>query len=192
MKLRPLSVALMAGQILLTHSLNGAIVPRKSVVARKAAPPQPYSGGTMKTWVVGLGILLLLTVVLTGCQPSTGDGYTVMFAGRPNIWDGAVYHQGNVIGRVVSVETGETNISKAAVNLDAPYRNRLASNTVFYVSNGRLNLGVMGNYGTAVKPGATVAGFGSKSAYRWFKFKHILDNPANKVNKRAQYLAESF
>lgn len=146
----------------------------------------------MKTWVVGLGIVLLLTVVLTGCQPSTGEGYNVMFAGRPNIWDGAVYHQGNVIGRVVSVETGESNISKAVVTMDAPYRNTLASNTVFYVSNGRLKLGAMGNYGTAVKPGASVAGFESKSAYRWFKIKYILDNPANKVNKRAQDLAESF
>jgi hypothetical protein len=127
-----------------------------------------------------------------GCQQSGDDGITVMFSGRPNVWDESVYHRGSVVGHLVSLETSGANISKAIIAMDGPYKDRLATNTVFYVSDGRINLGKVGNHGEAVKPDSAMAGFGSQGAYRWYKFKHILNNTVADAGKRAQYLMENF
>lgn len=133
--------------------------------------------------------LILISLAMTGCNlNSNTNTYDVMFEKQPLLIDDGVYVKGNRIGTVVSTETAAAPVGRLAISIDSPYRELMRTNTVFYVSSGRLNLATLGGYGEPLDKETKVLGFKSKGSLAWFKARYLLKNQAAAASKKAAKL----
>jgi hypothetical protein len=135
-------------------------------------------------------MLILSMVGWNGCSTSpmgNSAGVGVMFDGSPLIFDTSVVCMGTVVGRMLSQEWGN-GVTRVSIALDSPYENLKTTNMAVVVKNGRLHLNALGGYGEALPPGACISGFSNTNSYRWFKFKHLINNVIMAADQRAQRL----
>jgi hypothetical protein len=117
----------------------------------------------------------LMLLMLSGCNLSSQDPvYFVMFEEAPQLFDSGVYHQGEKIGEIVSQETGPSLAHKVTISVPDQYRDLIQTQTVFFVSSGRLHLAALAAYGEPLALGSPVLGFRSKSAMLAFRVKNLM------------------
>ena len=137
-------------------------------------------------------VLFVLMVMAMGCSVSPiGDGNPsavgVMFDGDPLIFDSAVIFQGTVVGQILSQEV-VNGITRVSIALEGQPDDLKKNNLAAVVKNGRLHLIQFAGYGDPLPPGGHINGFLNISSYRWFKFKHIINNIKSSADQRAQRL----
>jgi hypothetical protein len=137
-------------------------------------------------------ILMVMVIGLPGCsvQPIGGgspSGVGVMFDGEPLIFDSSVVFLGTVVGQILSHETGN-GVTRVSIALDGQYDDLKKNNLAAVVKNGRLHLTAFCGYGDPLPPGGYISGFINTASYRWFKFRHIINNINLSADRRAQRL----
>jgi hypothetical protein len=147
-------------------------------------------GGMMKKTV--LLVLMVSVIGLSGCSVSpigTGNtpGVGVVFDGEPLIFDPSVNFTGTVVGQILSREMSN-GVARISIGLDGQYENLKKTNLAAVVKNGRLQLTLLSGYGESLPPGGCINGFVNTSSYRWFKFKHIINNINMTADQRVQRL----
>ncbi len=144
----------------------------------------------MKKW--SLFILMTMIVGLSGCnvqQIGSPSGVGVVFDGEPLIFDSSVVYMETVVGRMISREMGN-GVTRVSIALDDQYAGLKKTNLVAVVIDGRLHLAVLGGYGDPLPPAACISGFSNTASYRWFKFKHLINNITMAADRRAQRLLD--
>ena len=136
--------------------------------------------------------LMVMMMGLAGCsleQITTGNpsGVWVMFDGEPLLFDSSVIYMGTVVGRVTSRETGN-GVTRVSIALDGQYDDLKKNNMAAVVKNGRLHLQRFSGYGLSLPPDGCINGFMNLSSYRWYKFRHIINNINMSADRRAQRL----
>ena len=135
-------------------------------------------------------ILMMVWIGLPGCSmQSMGgrDGVGVVFDGQPQIFDSTVVYMGMPVGQVQSTEYGN-GVTRLLISLDGQYQDLKKNNMAAVVKNGQLHLHALSGYGIALPPAACIGGFLNTSSYRWFKFKHLINNVTMSADRRAQRL----
>lgn len=140
-------------------------------------------------------LFVMLMAGLTGCSvPPSGSqdgGIAAVFEGAPRLFDSSVVYMGNVVGQNLSSEW-QNGVTRVAFILDSPFDELVKTNLVVVAKNGRLHLDTLGGYGEPLPPGAILLGFVKPSAYRWFKFKNLINNATMSAHHRAQRLQAQF
>lgn len=135
-------------------------------------------------------ILMMALIGLPGCsmQPMGGqDGVGVVFDGQPRIFNSTVIYMGTPVGQVHSAEYGN-GVTRLLISLDGPYENLKKTNMAAVLKNGQLHLNTLSGYGVALPPAACINGFLNIVSFRWFKFKHLINNVTISADRRAQRL----
>ena len=142
----------------------------------------------MKKRLVAAGLMLLAG--LFGCSlPPTGNdgGLVAVFDGVPRIFDSAVVYQGTVVGQVRTREWNN-GITRVTIDLDSQFSHLAQSNAAVVANNGRLHWKALSGYGEPLSSGACINGFSNRTAYQWFKFKHLINNITMSAQRRAVQL----
>ena len=127
---------------------------------------------------------------LLGCsaQPmGNPDGVGVVFDSEPRLYDRSVVHMGMAVGEVLSHDQGN-GVHRVMIALDSQNGDLLKTNLAAVVNNGRLHLKLLNGYGTPLPPGSCINGFVNNASYRWFKFKHLINNVTMSADRRAHRL----
>ena len=127
---------------------------------------------------------------LLGCavQPmGNSDGVGVVFDSEPRIYDASVVYRGMPVGEVLSRDQGN-GVHRVMIAMDNQYGDLLKTNLAVVVQNGRLHLKLLNGYGTPLAPGSCINGFVNIASYRWFKFKHLINNVTMSADRRAHRL----
>jgi hypothetical protein len=137
-------------------------------------------------------ILMVMMMGLAGCsveQINNGNpsGVWVMFDGEPLLFDSSVIYMGSVVGRVISRETGNA-VTRVSIDLDGRHHDLKQNNMAAVVKNGRLHLRRFSGYGLSLPPDGCINGFMNLSSYRWYKFRHIINNINMSADQRAKRL----
>lgn len=135
-------------------------------------------------------VLIALLSVLCGCsaQPmGSQSGIGVVFDGQPHIFDPSVICLGNPVGQVLSSEWSN-GVTRVTISLDGPAADLKKTNMAVVVKNGHLQLNTLGTHGVALAPSQCINGFVNTASYRWFKFKHLINNITISADRRAQQL----
>ncbi len=139
-----------------------------------------------------LGAFLGL-IMISGCvHPDGKDGIGIMFDKQPLLLEDTVYFNGAAVGKVTDMQVGKANVTRVNFLPDDQFRNQVADNLVFYVSNGRLQIAKIRNFGDRLENGDVMCGFSSRSAFYWFRLKHALGDTAMAAAERAAFLAGQF
>lgn len=137
-------------------------------------------------------ILMVMAIGLPGCsmQPignGNSSGVGVIFDGEPLIFDASVVYLGTVVGQILSREM-VNGITRVSIVLDGQYDDLKKNNLAAVVKNGRLHLNRFSGHGDPLPPGGHINGFINPASYRWFKFKHIINNINSSADRRTQRL----
>lgn len=135
-------------------------------------------------------ILIAVAVGLPGCsvQPiGNPSGVGVIFDGEPTIFDPSVVYMGTVVGRILSNEWSN-GVTRVSIVLDNQYEDLKKTSLVAVVKNGRLHLNMFSGYGDPLPKGGCISGFVNTASYRWFKFRHLINNVTMSADRRAQHL----
>jgi len=137
-------------------------------------------------------ILMAMMIGLPGCSVRQIDrmnpsGVGVMFDGEPLIFDSSVVFMGTVVGQMLSRESGN-GVTRVSIALDGQHEALKKTNLAAVVKNGQLHLIMLSGYGDPLPPGGCINGFLNTNSYRWFKFRHIINDINNSADRRAQRL----
>lgn len=135
-------------------------------------------------------VLMVVIAGLPGCsvqQIGNSSGVGVMFDGEPVIFDSSVVYMGTVVGRILSREWGN-GVTRISIALDSQYEALIKNSLAAVVKNGRMHLNLLSGYGDPLPPGGCISGFVNTSSYRWFKFRHLINNVTMSADRRAQHL----
>ena len=117
----------------------------------------------------------LMLLLLSGCNLTSQDPvYFVMFEDTPQLFDSGVYFQGEQIGEIVSRQTGPSLVHKVTISVPERHRELIRTQTVFFVSSGRLQHAALAAYGEPLPLGSPVLGFTSKAAMLAFRVKNLM------------------
>ena len=142
---------------------------------------------------VGLFVALLIVAFAVGCAPQgKQEGYAVLFDGMVNIYEDAIYFNGNEVGRVLTKEVGGAGTTKLTVALSPELVAGTGNNLALYAHAGRLEATTLQRMGQALEKDAPLCGFISKSELNWFKIKTLLNDRINAAKKRAAALQAQF
>jgi len=137
-------------------------------------------------------ILMAMMIGLPGCSVQRIDrmnpsGVDVIFDGDPLIFDSSVIFMGSVVGQMLSRESGN-GVTRVSIALDSQHEELKKTNLAAVVKNGQLHLHMFSGYGDPLPPGECINGFLNTASYRWFKFRHIIEDINNAADRRAQHL----
>lgn len=111
-----------------------------------------------------------------------------MFEKQPRLTDSGVYSGSNRVGSVAEPTGAVGRVARLTVHIDAPHRETIKNNTVFYVSEGRLVLAKLDGFGEPLPAGGVLLGFNSKAGLLWFKTRHLLKNQPAAAGRQAEKL----
>ena len=133
----------------------------------------------------------LVLLLISGCNLSSQDPvYHVMFEDPPRLFDSGVYFQGERIGEIVSRETGDSMVHKVTISVSEPYRERIQSRTVSFVSSGMLQYASLAAFGDPLPLGSPVLGFRSKGALLAFRLSNLMQPLPTAAGQEAARLFE--
>lgn len=142
---------------------------------------------------VGLFVALLIVALAIGCAPQgKQEGYAVLFDGMVNIFEDAIYFNGNEVGRVLTKEVGGAGATKLTVALSPELVAATGNNLALYAHAGRLEVSTLQRMGHALEKDSPLCGFISKAELNWFKIKTLLNDRINAAKKRAAALQAQF
>ena len=134
--------------------------------------------------------LLLAWAVFCSCSMEAmghRQGIAVLFEGTPQIFDLSVQYQGMTVGKVVAHDWAN-GITRIVIDFDSQYDGLMKNNLAIVAKAGRLNVVPMSGYGDLLPKDACINGFVNTTSYRWFKFKHLIDNINFSADRRARDL----
>ena len=142
---------------------------------------------------VGLFVALLVVAIIIGCAPQGNqEGYAVLFDGMVNIFEDAIYFNGNEVGRVLAKEVAGAGATKLTVALSPELVAETGNNLALYAHAGRLEATTLQRMGHTLEKDAPLCGFTSKSELNWFKIKTLLNDRIKAAKKRAAELQAQF
>jgi hypothetical protein len=135
-------------------------------------------------------VLIMGWMALFGCSMpamQNQNGVDAVFDGIPRIFDSTVVYMGRPVGQVVASQWNN-GVTQLTISLDGQHVDLRKTNLAAVVKRGRLHLDAMGTSGAPLPEGACINGFVNMASYRWFKFKHIINNINISAERRAQRL----
>jgi len=138
----------------------------------------------------GLLAIFCIIILASGCSQKNSNVFYVMFKKRPVLSSNSVYLNNLEIGKILSQKYGFNNIVEIKITIDHAHIKKMRENTVFFVSNGRLEYDTLKGTGDVLANEAFVLGFHSKGSQSWFKLKNTFKNLSIEASKNANELHE--
>ncbi|MBW1841373.1 MAG: hypothetical protein JRI75_06225 [Deltaproteobacteria bacterium] len=140
----------------------------------------------------GFSVIICIFIMLCGCSSKESNVFYVMFKGKPEITNSAVFFNGAEMGKIVSQKSGFGNICEVNITINSEHLKNMKDNVVFCVSNGRLEYHPFTGGGALLAKEAPVPGFSSNLSLSWFKAKNTLNNLPMEASKTARELHEKI
>jgi len=150
----------------------------------------------MKNYLVTLSLVILS---IASCsseniehkQPTLSNGaYSVIFNENPSLNENEVYSKGFKIGKVLSQKLEKNNLVTVNILIDENYQELMKTNTIFYISEGKLLYDTIEDEGEPIATGSKIRGFNNKTSMFLYKAKKIGKEMYNSSINKAKEIYE--
>jgi len=114
--------------------------------------------------------------------------YEVVFEDRPEIVKKEIYARGAEIGNIISEMPIPENANVIKIAVQSKHRHLMKSNTVFYLSYGRIDYEALEESGSPLAEGAKILGFDGIASLYLFKTETKAENLSDAAIRKAQEL----
>jgi len=125
----------------------------------------------MKNFII---VLILLFSNLVSCNTENNDGtYYLTFEEKPYLQKDEVFSKGFKIGNILSQQLEKNNLVTIKIKIDEHYKELIKTNTIFYISEGRLEYDTVGDEGKVITSDSKLFGFNNKTSMYLYKAKKL-------------------
>ncbi len=116
--------------------------------------------------------------------------YEVVFEDRPEIVKKEIYARGVELGKIISETSTPENTAIVRIAVQSKHSHLMKSNTVFYLSYGRMDYDALEDGGNPLPEGSKILGFDGIASLYLFKTKNNAENLSDAAIRKAQELYE--